>query len=753
MRRAKKLTAWLLTLALILTLLPVSALAAIPGTDDQDSRFKNMLLHSAVNRRPISTYQYKDSINYFQTPITIQDGTGTLPSTSGKLEWTLLTFAIDRNQTGDLKLYKLDTERLEDGQIPLVPRDDDPDALEDFLIPLIPSTIDPISGEEIEHPVYLSAKRFLNNIDPPSAQASDVVQLAQGFDRAELDTWHYEDALEEVIRNANIFGRDGLPYMPPEEPGDSNVGTLALAGENAYETASDTALTNDIVSEASSIYETSPDAGTIITPAEGAAGVSEDLEISYYDGVRFTAPEDPYGITALDAGPITNDIILNFMFWDGSLVDENGLPHPMAWENGAYYVIVFQPNHERTAIFNTFLAFQVVANTDPDSLLLNPDEYNGLYYEWPGDPVNLLTGSFSWNYTDLSLYGRHDLPFTRYYESTAFEQDHHFGNGFTTNYSYELNVDLLYADFFMPHNRHVYFSMMPDGSYRAKAGSAFSLDVTDTSYVIRHRDGTTYIFDRNDNSVSQKIRSISSLDGEQIVYAYNGDLISSVTGDAGTLTFTYSGEHVTRVTDSTGRSITLSYDGELLTAVENPDGDSLRYTYGSGLLERIENFRGEVYLTNDYDATGRVVEQFITGQGTFRFSYDENAHRNTCTGENGYYLSILYDEQGRIIESTNSEGSKHITGEVKDTFKFTYGGRRYDRLSLSEKIRAGMEVSELMKRLTGRNYPTFVDNMESVDDLANVRPSGQVIMAKCVSNAPLQVRPVKPIVCAGQQAA
>jgi len=29
------------------------------------------------------------------------------------------------------------------------------------------------------------------------------------------------------------------------------------------------------------------------------------------------------------------------------------------------------------------------------------------------------------------------------------------------------------------------------------------------------------------------------------------------------------------------------------------------------------------------------------------------------------------------------------TGEVKDAFKFTYSGRRYDRLSLSEKIRAG----------------------------------------------------------------
>jgi len=80
------------------------------------------------------------------------------------------------------------------------------------------------------------------------------------------------------------------------------------------------------------------------------------------------------------------------------------------------------------------------------------------------------------------------------------------------------------------------------------------------------------------------------------------------------------------------------------------------------------------------------------------------------------------------------------TGEVKESFRFTYNGRRYDRLSLSEKIKAGMEVSELMKRLTGRNYPVFVDNMESVEDLANVQPTGQVIMAKFVPGAELSVR-------------
>lgn len=80
------------------------------------------------------------------------------------------------------------------------------------------------------------------------------------------------------------------------------------------------------------------------------------------------------------------------------------------------------------------------------------------------------------------------------------------------------------------------------------------------------------------------------------------------------------------------------------------------------------------------------------------------------------------------------------TGELKDVFRFTYNGRRYDRLSLSEKIRAGAEVSELMKRLTGRSYPVFFDNMESVDDLSNIRPTSQMILAKCVRNAELSVR-------------
>ena len=57
---------------------------------------------------------------------------------------------------------------------------------------------------------------------------------------------------------------------------------------------------------------------------------------------------------------------------------------------------------------------------------------------------------------------------------------------------------------------------------------------------------------------------------------------------------------------------------------------------------------------------GRVTEQYVAEQGTFRFAYDEDRRQNTCTGENGYYLSIVYDEDGRIIESIDNNSTKHI---------------------------------------------------------------------------------------------
>ena len=72
------------------------------------------------------------------------------------------------------------------------------------------------------------------------------------------------------------------------------------------------------------------------------------------------------------------------------------------------------------------------------------------------------------------------------------------------------------------------------------------------------------------------------------------------------------------------------------------------------------------------------------------------------------------------------------TGEVRDVFKFNYEDRPYVILSLSEKIKAGLEVSELLKKIAGINYPVFIDNGESVPVIDNVRPRGQTFISQVV---------------------
>lgn len=79
------------------------------------------------------------------------------------------------------------------------------------------------------------------------------------------------------------------------------------------------------------------------------------------------------------------------------------------------------------------------------------------------------------------------------------------------------------------------------------------------------------------------------------------------------------------------------------------------------------------------------------------------------------------------------------TAEVHDVFKFNYEDRPYVILSLSEKIKAGLEVSELLKKIAGINYPVFIDNGESVPVIDNVRPSGQTFISQVVKNEQLRV--------------
>lgn len=79
------------------------------------------------------------------------------------------------------------------------------------------------------------------------------------------------------------------------------------------------------------------------------------------------------------------------------------------------------------------------------------------------------------------------------------------------------------------------------------------------------------------------------------------------------------------------------------------------------------------------------------------------------------------------------------SGEAKDVFCIMYKDRSYVSLSLSEKLRAGLELSGLMARLSGRDYPVFIDNAESVEAIDSAVLTGQVFLSSMVAGTALKV--------------
>lgn len=363
-----------------------------------------------------------------------------------------------------------------------------------------------------------------------------------------------------------------------------------------------------------------------------------------------------FGLT--DAAEESENTIQNIVLWDGSYRDDSGSLTRIS--SGGRYVIVMQPCTPRTAIYNSFLGFDVPEESEAidtfetinswDDLIAIRDEL-----ACSGDPVDLLSGSFTWNYRDLALYGKDDLEFTRYYESVHADENYGLGGGWTSNFSYALEFDGRSVIAHLPRAVTLYFPIGFDGSFDTCGD--YSLVQTGSGYAMTDKAGTIYRFDN-----SGRILSIVYLSGNTLSFQYDGDKPRSVSNGAGSFTFSYSGDNIAAVTDSVGRSIHLSYDGGFLTEVENPDGDSLRYAYdGNGYLSSVQNLKGDIYVENEYDAQGRVVHQYAVNFGTFDFTYDFDGRHNTCTGEDGYFHEIWFDEQGRITKSTDASGSQTVT--------------------------------------------------------------------------------------------
>ncbi|MFP7171921.1 AAA family ATPase [Terribacillus halophilus] len=76
-------------------------------------------------------------------------------------------------------------------------------------------------------------------------------------------------------------------------------------------------------------------------------------------------------------------------------------------------------------------------------------------------------------------------------------------------------------------------------------------------------------------------------------------------------------------------------------------------------------------------------------------------------------------------------------GEIKPTFEIQMDGKDYRKLSLSESIRAGLELRDVLSEQSDVITPVFVDNAESITKFKE--PLGQLIVSRVVANKKLEV--------------
>ncbi len=79
-------------------------------------------------------------------------------------------------------------------------------------------------------------------------------------------------------------------------------------------------------------------------------------------------------------------------------------------------------------------------------------------------------------------------------------------------------------------------------------------------------------------------------------------------------------------------------------------------------------------------------------------------------------------------------------GEIKPDFEIEMDGKGYRKLSLSEGIRAGLELRDVLSQQSEIVTPCFVDNAESITSFK--QPNGQLIISRVVAGQELKIEAV-----------
>ena len=286
----------------------------------------------------------------------------------------------------------------------------------------------------------------------------------------------------------------------------------------------------------------------------------------------------------------------------------------------------------------TFASVPIGETWSPYSYPANPWDGNGLapygqYFQNLGEYVSVSTGMITLKQTDLSILGRGlSLDLTRVYtepygflNSQPYSYESYpwapMGDGWQLNFPWMNNTSQpLYIHLWDGEGYQIppSFWVGTIASFQNDQGEHFSLVRNpDNSITLYTKNGASYLFDP-----SHRLTTIVDATGNNTIsFLYSNNMISCITDSVQrAFTLTYAGgllQTVSQVSGScttpgsTVRSIQYSNNGQSLTSVTDPAGRATTYAYSTGqpggqwILSRI------TYPTNWY--TNYTVAAAVIG--------------------------------------------------------------------------------------------------------------------------------------------
>lgn len=313
------------------------------------------------------------------------------------------------------------------------------------------------------------------------------------------------------------------------------------------------------------------------------------------------------------------------------------------------------------------------------------------------DPVVISSGTFLYSHNDL-IVSTSGVPLIvkRFYNSLDNIRGWKFNLISTMDISDIDNIKVFWEE-----------GNSEDIFAKAKEGwvSIYSTDTLTTEagfYVVSKANGTKYKFNTN----GQLVQIVNKQD-LGITFEYQGSTIiikDTFTNLLATITRNVASQ-ITSITDATGNIINYTYNGSNLISYTNRNGYVETYAYNGDLITEISGDDGKVYVSNTYDAQGRVITQqdgrgnittfeytgdlanyiitsakvtypdgverthsfnlllptSIEGSGTdVKFDYDSNNKVKTITDVNDKEWTYERDESGLVTRAIDPQGNATV---------------------------------------------------------------------------------------------